>query len=802
MLRKGTFWRASTIIALGFLVLLAGCSTLPWQSGRKVFSVEIENNRLTLEVSDGMVRLTALTNQAIEVEFLELGAKPQPQSVSITEGLGVEVSVRMERHFIEFSTPELTALIQKSPMRISFLKDDRSIIEEEKGFFRQENVAGFRFFLDDNEKLMGGGSRALGMDRRGHRLQLYNKPSYGYETEAELMYYSMPVVISSKQYSLVFDNGASGWMDLGFTEPDILQFDAVGGRMSYYVVAGDDWENLMDEFTQVTGNQPLPPRWVIGNISSRMGYRSREQVESVVEGYRSADIPLDGIVLDVYWFGPDLKGHMGNLDWDLENFPRPIEMMANLKDQGVKTILITEPFVLNTSSKYDICIENGYFGTTADGEPYIYDFYFGTTGLIDIFKDEAKDWFWSVYKRHTLTGVDGWWGDLGEPEVHPDDLYHVNGSALEVHNLYGHEWAKLIADGYERDFANQRPVILMRSGFVGSQRYGMIPWTGDVSRTWGGLQSQVEIALQMSLQGLAYIHSDLGGFAGDYEDAELYTRWLQYGVFQPIYRTHAQDTVPAEPIYWDEETQRIVRDFIKLRYSLTPYLYTMMWENSQNGMPLMRPLFFEEYEFDQIQETKTYLWGDDFLVTPIVEKGVEGAEVDLPGGSAWFDFWTGERFEGGQTLFSEHSIETIPVFVRAGAIIPMIPEVQTLDSFPGDQLILNYYHDETISTANDGIYEDDGKTPNAFEKGEYEWMEVNVSNEDKSLTATITRSRTYPGNGDETHVVLKIHNWGSTSSEVSINGETSETNFDYDPDSHLLSVPFKIADQVVVQISK
>jgi len=285
----------------------------------------------------------------------------------------------------------------------------------------------------------------------------------------------------------------------------------------------------------------------LGNFSSRFGYHSQEETINTIDKFQDEEIPVDAIILDLFWFGKEMKGNMGNFEFEKDSFPDPKKMIADFKEKGVKTILISEPFILTTSKKWDDAVANNILGFNKEGKPYTYNFYFGNTGIVDVFNPKGKQWFWNIYKKFNNYGVAGWWGDLGEPEVHPSDLLHATGSADEVHNIYGHNWAKLIYEGYQREFSNQRPFILMRAGYSGSQHYGMIPWSGDVNRTWGGLQSQPEIAMQMGMQGMGYMHSDLGGFAGDNLDDELYTRWLQYGVFQPIYRPHAQEVVPSEP---------------------------------------------------------------------------------------------------------------------------------------------------------------------------------------------------------------------------------------------------------------
>ncbi|MEZ4686060.1 MAG: glycoside hydrolase family 31 protein [Bacteroidia bacterium] len=712
----------------------------PWEYGMYVFeeklpesirefkSVRPTKTGMEIQTSNGRLVLHALGNNSVQVEFLpEHHSNPLSASVAVFPKESKNAPKETAKG-IDWDLGELTVHIDKKPLRISYFYKKKPLIQEEKGYHDDGSWMGFRFKLHDDELLTGGGSRAGGIDRRGKRYELYNKPSYGFEERADQMYYSMPVVLSNRKYMLVFDNAAKGYMDIGAAEDSVLEFGAAGGRMSYVLVADADWKGLAANFSGVFGRQSMPPRWALGNIASRMGYHSQDEVENVAQQYRDDNIPLDGIVLDLFWFGPDVKGHMGNLEWHRDSFPEPERMMADLKKKGVNTILITEPFVLEGTGKFQECVDKGLFGMNKSGKPYLYDFFFGYTGLLDIFKKETQDWFWNdVYKKHTRSGVAGWWGDLGEPEVHPDDLLHVNGRGDEVHNTYGHIWAKTIFDGFAKDFPKRRPVILMRSGFVGSQRYGMIPWTGDVNRTWGGLRSQVELSLTMGLQGLGWTHSDLGGFAGKYKDSELYLRWLQYGVFQPMYRTHAQEDVPAEPIFWDDTTKTIARTFINMRYRMMPYNYTLAWENATKGTPMMRPLYYLEDSDAHFTNKNEYLWGDAFLVAPVVNKGAVGKQVYFPGEKPWFDIWTGNRHEGGSEAVIPLSINTIPAFVRAGSFVPMVPVFQSCKDYASTKLDLYYYHDKSVQTASGQMYEDDGETKGAFEKGDYELVKFEAN---------------------------------------------------------------------------
>jgi oligosaccharide 4-alpha-D-glucosyltransferase len=763
---------------------------------RQLKSIEQEGSGLKINTTDGVIYLRPHSGSALEVEYVAEGAT-NPPSYALADSAGnVNSTLREFDRYFQYVTDAMLVRIDKEPLRISYSYKGKPLIAEEAGFFDFGYQKGFRFDLSKGEMLMGGGMRVLGMDRRGERLRLYNKPSYGYETHADLMYYSMPVVLSSKKYMLVFDNGADGYMDLGATESDILQFEAVGGRSSYLIVAADEWDDLAANYTELTGRQPMPPRWALGNIASRMGYHSQREVEAVVDKYFEDDIPLDVAVLDIYWFGPTLKGHLGNLEWYRDSFPEPEKMLANFEEKGVKMVMVTEPFVIRNTLKYQEVIDQNLAATDASGEPYHFDFYFGNTTLLDIFKPETRDWFWSVYKKHTLSGVDGWWGDLGEPEVHPDDIVHVNGLGREVHNLYGHVWAQTLFEGFAKDFPDRRPVILMRAGFAGSQRYGLIPWSGDVNRTWGGLKPQVEIALSMGLQGLAYMHSDLGGFAGDYKDAELYTRWLQYGVFQPVYRTHAQEEVPAEPIFWDDATKAIARRYIKLRYQLMPYLYTMAYENATEGLPLMRPLFYVDDNPALLENTSTYLWGENMLISPVTSKGAASQKVQLPNTGRWFNFWTDEAYEGNQEIEVPVDINDIPVFVKAGAFIPMVPAVQSTKDYSSSKLILHYFHDETVKNSQDYMYEDDGETKAAYAKGEYELVKFNASY-DKKLRIAIQSEGDYPGKPATREVALVVHNVQKEPKRIIANLKSSK----WDSEKKTLTLRLTLEEGAVVLIT-
>lgn len=741
----------------------------------RYISHEWHEQTLQIVTSVAKVSITAYQPDVFEVHYekssikqlpsFAIGAKPQKLATTLKNG----------KDQLRFSTGQLTAVIQKFPFKISYQKNGKLIAAEESGFFAHETLRGFRFSLDRDEKLLGTGERVLGMDRRGHRLPLYNRAHYGYTTESEQMYFSMPVILSSKKYMLVFDNSASGFIDLGKSEKDVLQFEAVAGRTSYLLIAGETYPEVLENYVSVTGRQPMPPRWALGNYASRFGYHTEKETREVVQKFFDEGFPLDAVVLDLYWFGPDIKGHVGNLEWDKSAFPNPEKMIADFKEQGVNTILVTEPFILSTSSKWNEAVEKDVLAKDLSGKSKRFDFYFGNTGLLDLFDQKAADWFWTINQGLIEQGVEGLWGDLGEPEVHPGDTIHAIGTADEVHNAYGHKWAEVIFNNHEKIYPDKRPFIMMRSGFAGSQRYGMIPWTGDVSRSWGGLKPQVELLLQMGLMGMGYIHSDLGGFAGgETFDKELYIRWLQFGIFQPVFRPHGQEHIPSEPVFHDQQTKDIVREFIKLRYRMLPYNYTLAWQNATKGIPFLRPLFFEDESRTELMDNKdSFLWGDAFLVSPVVEPGIENQSIYLPEG-VWFDYWNDSRHVGDSIAEISVSLNTIPVLVRAGSFVPMISrDISSTKDYSSQELTLHYYADKSVKYAEGIMYDDDGKTHRAFAKGLYEVLEFKARHNKGKLDIELERrANAYQGMPESRVITLVVHNWKMPVKKIMIGGKS------------------------------
>jgi Alpha-glucosidases, family 31 of glycosyl hydrolases len=756
--------------------ILMGMICNAQQINRQFIGVRDSSGTVIITVSDGSYTIVPLNSKLVKTTFYPNGIREKEFSYAVNmTSQKPELTIKHTNNATNIQVGNgLKIAINKNPFSINYYYHDTLLISESKGYERTDSTQAMSLTIQPKEVLYGGGARALGMNRRGYDLTMYNKAHYGYQEHSELMNYTIPMFLSSKRYAVLFDNASLGWLDLDSHENNTVKYSTVSGTINYCVIAGDSWYDLEDQYTQLTGRQPLPPRWAFGNFSSRFGYHSQDQVIATVNKFFQDSIPLEAVIIDIYWFGKGIFGDMGRLDWYKDSFPEPIKMMQTLKSEGVKTILVTEPFILTTSSRWQEAVNNQVLATDTTGKPFTYDFYFGNTGLLDIFKPQAKEWFWNIYKGLTNQGVDGWWGDLGEPEVHPAELQHVNGSANEVHNAYGHCWAEMIFDGYTQNFPKIRPFILMRAGYAGSQRFGLIPWSGDVSRSWGGLVPQPEIALQMGMQGLGYMHSDLGGFAGGEKiDNELYIRWLQYGVFQPIFRPHAQEQIPPEPVFQNDITRAYAKTAIELRYKLLPYNYSLAFDNSQTGIPLMRPLFFCEPNNQQLLTyDKAYMWGDAFLISPVKEQGLKEQTVYLPKGFTWTDFYTNKQYKGGQNITLPLTINHIPVLIKGGSIIPMLEKVAATTKANFNQLQIHYYLDPLVNKSSYSLYNDDGETPNNFNNGNYEKLNIAATNSGKQLTIILTSETgsTYTLFSEKA-IQLTVHNSTQKPKKIIVNGK-------------------------------
>ncbi len=631
--------------------------------------------------------------------------------------------------------------------------------------FDSSHIRGFRVKMNGSHAWYGGGERATPLIRNGQRISLYNGPAYGYGEGQDQLNYSVPFIMTTGGYGLFFDNPSKGYIDFGKTRPGILEAGFESGRIDVYLIPGTTPAEILQKYAGLTGRQPLPPRWAMGNFVSRFGYVSQEQAETVVSKMKKDSFPMDAIIIDLFWFGKTIQYTLGNLDWDRDNWQDPKKMIAGFKNQNIQTILITEPFIIEGTKEYQNSIP--YLATDAGGKPFrLEEFYFGKGGIIDLFRKDARDWFWQFYKRQNNIGVSGWWGDLGEPENHPAGVMHNLSDlgitrkmkANEVHNIYGHYWSQMVYENWKKDHPDKRLFFLNRAGYAGSQRFSIFPWTGDVGRTWSGFRAQIPTLQSMSLSGIPYAHSDAGGFAmTDKADPELYTRWLQFAAFTPIFRPHGSAlenltpegsiSLPSEPTFWDAKTKTIALKTIRERYRLLPYNYTLAWEQTQSGKPLIRPMVLDNpLDSNLIRANDQYMWGSALLVAPVLYPGIAYRKLYLPEGN-WYRLQNLSLVRGGQWMEEPVKEDHIPVFIKGGTFLPLWDKqnVQSTQEFNLETMLtVTWFPGKSSDTSY--VYLDDGITPDAHtETARYRLMKWTGTQQGQSVKLIYGSEGNRPG---------------------------------------------------------
>jgi len=729
----------------------------------------IEGSRLTLYTENGEYQLQAYQDNIIRAAYRpDTATAPEPTGVVVLPPSSEGQVEEMEDYF-HYQTSSMEVWIRKTPLQFTYLHQGDTLLRDLHGAYPAgEQKLWLQLQPTAEAALHGSGSRTLGPDLYGSELRMFNQAQYGYGESAPVLNTSIPFLLSTQGYGLYFDHTYPFTINSGQV-PGQLRADAERDDFAYYLIAAPEPATILDDFTALSGKAPLPPRWALGYIQSRFGYQTEAEARQIVEDLQQQGFPLDALVLDLYWFGD--PGNMGDLDWDEERFPDPEGMIEDFRESGVKTVLITEPYVTSFSDNFPFLQQNPELvGTDVSGNPYLLpSFWAGPALLLDLMQEETQDWMWPFYQSRIEEGVAGWWCDLGEPELHPWDMYHGDKTAAEVHNYFSLEWARFLQQRYREHYPGQRLFNLIRSGYAGMQRFSTFPWSGDVQRSFAGLRAQIPIMLNMGYSGVGYMHSDIGGFTGGSQNGELYTRWQQLGAFSPIMRAHGVN-IPPEPIFYPAPYRSVVRSFIELRYRLLPYNYTLAWENSRRGWPLARAMNFYRPQEKRLQDIKDqYFWGEQLLVAPVLEEGATSREVVLPEGR-WTHYFTDEVYEGGGSVTVEAPIGSMPLLVRGGSLIPHTELVYSTDQYDAAQLDIWYYPDPQQPQSTYTLYNDDGQSPQALDAGQFEQIAFEALHHPDSTLIRVEQSGEFDGLPAERELSFRIKNIALSPQSVRVNG--------------------------------
>ncbi|MGD1995548.1 MAG: glycoside hydrolase family 31 protein [Anaerolineae bacterium] len=692
---------------------------------------------------------------------------------------------------VEVRTEEVTCSVARAGGQVTFLDQEGNAVAgtTAPAGWTPDRQTVCRWSIPADAHFYALGQRTTEIDRRGNSYVNWNTDPRVYNRGDDPVNLCVPLLLAlhsggRQGYGLFVENTARSRFDLGRSDPDAFLLDVEDETLSLYFFYGPELAKVLGRYTKLTGRLPMFPLWALGYHQSRWSYYPEARVRRLAREFRrSHRVPCDAIHLDIHY----MDGYRC-FTWHPRRFPDPAGLMDDLHEQGFKVITIIDPGI-KVDRAYRVFEEGlaeDVFCRYPDGQCFIGPVWPGNCAFPDFTDAEVRGWWGELHRDLVEAGVDGIWDDMNEPSLFggsgatiPRPVRHkLDGRGCDhrqAHNIYGLVMARATSEGLSHLRSNRRPFVLTRSGWAGIQRYAA-HWTGDNHSSWESLRLTLPMVLGLGLSGVAFTGADIGGFAGP-SDGELFTRWLQLGIFLPFLRAHtAQGTPDQEPWSWGEPYLSINREFIHLRYRLLPYLYTALWQCAQTGMPIARPLFlaFQDDPATFALDDE-FLCGDALLVAPALEEGETQRSVYLPQG-IWYDFWTDARYEGPARIEADASLERIPLLVRAGSVVPMWPVMDYVGQQPVETLTLHVYPGRGVSW----LYEDDGESV-AYERGEYRLTHFVLSTSQDGLDLVREPEGEFDPGYDRLDIV--VHGVGETPQAVE-GMPSAETT--YSPESRTL----------------
>ena len=738
---RSRFHRAAAL-AMAFSVCAVVPAAAQWASLGDMPAPARSGNTVTFKNAQGVVAVTAISPEIVRVRFSPTPALGRDHSYAIvSKDFGdPHATIASAADTTTITTAALRVTIRHRPFRVAFATADGQSLDEDDpamGTAFSGSVTRVYKRLRPDEQIYGFGEKNGKLNRRGRKLGGYsftnwNSDTFGYDAGTDPIYATFPfymVLRAGRAHGIFFDNTWRTNFDIGHQYNGLLSFGADGGELDYYFIDGPDPKQVIARYTQLTGRMPLPPLWALGYHQCRYSYYSESRVRFIADNFRERRIPADTIWLDIHY----LDG-FNPFTWDRTRFPDPPKLVADLRRQGFRLVTIVDahPKKQPGWSVYDSGLAGNHFVKKPDGSvlelpvwPSQAEKNPGPSVFPDFSRPATREWWGGLFKDLVGMGVAGIWNDMNEPATFVDptgtfplDARHDNEGQptdhREIHNVYGLEMTRATFEGLARLKPDERPFVLTRATYAGAQRYAAL-WPGDNVSTWTALQGTIPLLQSLGLSGMPFVGSDIGGFAEN-ATAELYTRWLQVGVFYPFMRTHTTfGTDDQEPWAYGTAHEIVNRQAIELRYQLLPEIYNVMREASETGIPAFRPLFLEFPKDDRTwDQDDQFMFGADLLVAPVLRPEQRERSVYLPAGT-WYDFWTG-RAEGGQRdIRFPVTLGSIPIYVRGGAFVFQQPVVQNTGDMRGQPLRVSVYP-AASSTAS--LYEDDGASLK-YRSGEY-----------------------------------------------------------------------------------
>lgn len=701
-----------------------------WSILGAVQAIEQDERHVLFKCGEPCLKIIVLAPNLIRVRMTPTGEFLPRRSWAVAqadeEWSTVPFEVRETADAVEIETEQLRILVYRNPCRIQCFDSTGQPFAQDADpgiGWRTGAIAGWKR-IEADEHFYGFGERTGLLDQRSQLRTNWTYDALDYDVLTDNMYQAIPFFMALRPgvgYGLFFNTTFWSQFDIGAEQPGVWRMETQSTELDYYIISGPEPAKIIETYTQLTNRMPMPPRWSLGYHQCRWSYESQDVIRQLAREFRVRRIPCDVIHLDI-----DYMNGYRVFTWSPKRFAEPKELLQELKQDGFKAVTIIDPGVKYEPEAdyavFDEGVTNNYFVRKTNGQLFHGYVWPDKAVFPDFLRPQVRDWWGSLQKSLTSIGVAGVWNDMNEPALDdrpfgdpgnkisfpldtPQGPEKEKATHAEVHNLYGLMMAQASYKGLEQLRPTERSFVLTRSGYAGIQQYSAV-WTGDNQSLWEHLEMSIPMLCNLGLSGVAFVGADIGGFAGN-ATAELFARWMQVGMLYPLMRGHsALSTAQHEPWVFGDKVEKICREYIELRYRLLPYIYTLFWEAATRGAPILRPLL---YHFPNDPKTFTLadqvMLGASLLAAPIYRPGVEHRAVYLPEGR-WYDWWSGEAFEGSTHILAQAPLERMPLYVRAGSIIPMAPVMQYVDERPLDQLTLRIWK----GTGEFTLYEDDGHT--------------------------------------------------------------------------------------------
>lgn len=711
-------------------------------SVHSIQSYEWNGSVLTGTLSKGEFCLYLLNDRMMRFIWNPFG--PVDKSSSIA------VSLNEQTITGELTDTEKYLLLQTGIHEVVLTKDEFSITVKKEGkivfqtsspalYYTSKNAVYLSVEKNSKAPIYGLGEKTGFIDKNGSKISNWNTDVYSpHNKDTVELYQTIPLVFiheGQRTNGIFFDNSYRTEFDMQ-TYKDKLTIMAEGGQVNAYFLLAEDLKQAVTLYTDLTGKTPLPPKWALGYHQSRYSYSSQKEVMDLINTFDEYEIPIDAVFLDIHYMD-----EFRVFTFDEERFPKPQKLMEDLSKRNIDVVPIVDPGVKKDVDYniYQEGVENNYFCKKLEGDIYYGEVWPGMSAFPDFFNRKVQKWWGNLHQFYTKLGIRGIWNDMNEPSVFNetktmdlDVVHNYDGKKIthrEGHNLYGLFMSKATFEGLQSLLDNTRPFVLTRAGYAGIQRYAAV-WTGDNRSHWEHLEMSLPMIMNLGMSGITFTGADVGGFSSD-TTPELLIRWTQVGAFMPYFRNHSvQDAIRQEPWAFGKETMTSIKKYIELRYRFLPYIYTLFYESEQTGVPVVRPLVME-YPKDEktYQCSDQFLVGSQLLIAPILRPGQTHRAVYLPEGD-WYDFWTEEKYVGGRHYLVEADIDTLPIFVKAGTILPLGTPVRNTKE--EQEIELNvYYSDKEENVGH--LYEDDGYSYN-YKDNEYQFTTFKLDHNHQIIT--------------------------------------------------------------------